>query len=122
MKRFGQVLRTKTKPEKERIVIKVLLDLEIGNYLLLRSDLSSGSSPTGGKKVAYWFPDGAVKAGDLVVLYSKNGESSTKRLTSGKTAHFFYWGREKALWGTADHTAVIMRVSEWKHKIPETTE
>lgn len=104
--------------EKERIVIKAMSDLDIGTYLLLRSSVSSEGSPTAGRKSVYWFPDGMVKAEDLIVLYTKVGERSKKLLSGGRTAHFFYWGYQKALWGTNDYTAVILRVSEWAQKIP----
>lgn len=107
---------------RERLVIDVLFDLDIGNYVALRSRSNDGISPTSGQKIAYWFPDRKIAAGDIVVLYSKAGESSTKRLSSGKTAHFYYWGQSAALWGTSDHSAVLLRVSEWIHRIPERIE
>jgi hypothetical protein len=34
----------------------------------------------------------AVEAGDLVVLYSKPGTQSQKKLNNGTAVHFFYWG------------------------------
>ena len=103
--------------EKERLVIKVLSDLDIGNYLILWSNVSETKSATAGRKTAYWFPDGTVKSGDLVILYTKSGQNSKKDLTEGHTAHFYYWGLENALWGAGVKTAVIMKIEEWFHRI-----
>jgi len=103
--------------EKERLVIKALAEVDIGKYAVFVSSVSSSGSPTAGWKTAYWFPDAAIKSGDLIVLYTKSGESSKKDLGSGRTAHFYYWGLDKTLWGTGKKTAVILRIAEWTHQI-----
>ena len=105
--------------DKERIVIKALSDLDIGEYAVFLSALSDTRSPTAGRKTAYWFPDGMVKPGDLIVLYSKSGSSSKKDIGEGRTAHFYYWGLDKAVWGNDDKTAVILRIAEWTHRNPK---
>jgi hypothetical protein len=103
--------------EKERLVIKALADVDIGKHAVLCSNITADNMPTAGKKTAYWFPDGSVKSGDLVVLYTKSGQNSKKDIGDGHTAHFYYWGLEGTLWGTAKRTAVILRVAEWIHQI-----
>src|SRR5579884_826362 len=104
--------------EKERLVIKIVNDTDIGEYAVFQSRLSSQRNPTWGTKRAYWFPDGAVKSGDLVVLYTKRGKNSTKSLASGRTAHFYYWGQENALWGSPDTAAVVLEISDWISESP----
>jgi hypothetical protein len=103
--------------EKERVILKALADLDIGNYAVLCSTISDRKSPTAGPKIAYWFPDGDVKSGDLIVLYTKSGQNSKKDIAGDHTAHFYYWSREDTLWGTGKRTAVILRVAEWIHQI-----
>jgi hypothetical protein len=102
--------------DKERLIIKALSDLDIGKYAVFRSGISDGK-PISGSKIAYWFPDQQVKSGDSVVLYTKTGKSSKKEMPDGHTAHFFYWHRDSSLWGTGEHTAVVLRVAEWIHKV-----
>jgi len=104
--------------EKERLIIRVLSDLDIGAYIVLWSDLSDSRSPTAGIKTAYWFPDKKVKSGDKIVLYSKSGKDSKKDIGDGHSAHFFYWGLENALWEN-EKTAVLLKVNEWIHRIHE---
>lgn len=102
--------------QKERVIFKASLDMELGEYAVFCSSLSSSGGVTSGRKTAYWFPDGAIKKDDLVVLYTKRGSSSTKELAGTRTAHFFYWGDDHALWGGAGNVAVLLHVSEWSKK------
>lgn len=102
--------------ESERLILKALSDIDIGKFGVFRSGVSDGS-PISGSKSAYWFPDQLVKAGDLVILYSKTGKSSKKEIAGGHTAYFYYWHHDKPLWGTGEKTAVLFRIAEWKHKI-----
>ncbi len=62
------------------------------------------------------FPMASLNAGDLVVLYTKRGKSSVKKLNSGNTAHFYYWGEANALWGGVGNCAVLLAVEDWIFK------
>lgn len=103
--------------EKERIIIKALSDLDIGKYAVFCSNVSETKTPTAGSKIAYWFPDQPLKSGDLVVLYTKAGTNGKKDIAGGQTVYFYYWHRDKSLWGTGQHTAVVLRIAEWTHQI-----
>jgi hypothetical protein len=103
---------------KERIVLKALADLDVGEYAVFRSGISTdGALPTSGRKMAYWFPDEKVKANDLIVLYTKEGSRSSKRLDNGTTAYFFYWGRKESLWGSNEHGAVVLEILDWAFRV-----
>lgn len=106
-------------PLKERIILRALADLDVGQFAVFKSGVgSSGKEPTSGRKAAYWFPDGWIKAGDRVVLYTKKGSRSTKQMDDGYTAHFFYWGREDAMWGDRKSGAVLLGISDWQFELP----
>jgi hypothetical protein len=100
--------------QKERVVIKVLKDLDIGDYAVFCSAVSAAGNATSGLQKAYWFPDGTVKSGDLVVLYTKQGNNSTKALDGGGTAYFYYWRQDRALWD-GNNGAAILEISEWTY-------
>lgn len=102
--------------QKERVIFKVEADVELGMYAVFCTALSSSGKATAGRKTAYWFPDGEIKKDDLVVLYTKRGDSSTKELSNGRTAHFFYWGGDQAMWGNGGNGAVLLHASEWNVK------
>lgn len=102
--------------EKERLILKALSDVDIGKYGVFRSAVSE-DEPISGTKAAYWFPDKRIKAGDLVILYTKQGKSSKKEISGGHTAYFYYWHRKESLWGTGQKAAVLFRIAEWTFQI-----
>ena len=104
---------------KERIILKALTDIDVGEYAILRSAVSSsGREPTSGRKIAYWFPDEKVKASDLVVLYTKKGSRRAKPMGGGRTVYFFYWGRDEVLWHDNQFGAVLLEVGDWQFEVP----
>jgi hypothetical protein len=106
---------------KERIILRALTDVDVGEYAVFRSGVgSSGRAPTSGRKIAYWFPDEKLKANDLVVLYTKKGSRSAKPLEGGRTAYFFYWGKDESLWDDNQFGVVLLEVEDWQFKVPTT--
>ena len=68
----------------ERVVLSVVLPDDVGKYVVLQVDTSEkGDGPTNSVERAYWFPDKKVKAGDFVVLYTKEGEDKEKLNNTG---------------------------------------
>lgn len=113
-----QSIADKGNHEKERLVLKVLSDSDIGDYLLAQTGYSEGSV-TIGVHHTYWFPYKRVSAGDLVVVYSKTGKDSEKELKQGTKAHFFYWGIGTAIWNRSDRALVLLHAPEWVSKSPD---
>jgi hypothetical protein len=106
--------------EKERVVLRAIDDVDIGDYVLLRSRVGAEGGPTSGRKDAYWLPDIVISKGDLVVIYSRGGKSAKKALSSGKTAHFYYWYQKKTFWGPNDgNTLTLIEASEWESRTPD---
>ncbi len=103
------------KLREERLVLRVLSDVDLGDYAVFCSETADDGTPVAGRKRAFWFPDYEVKTGDLIVLYTKSG-SQSKKDWKGKTAHFFYWGLDAAIW-VPTVSAVVLLVSEWEFKI-----
>ena len=73
--------------DKERLIIRVLADVNIGSYVVLRSKKNDNGMPISGTKDAYWFPDVKVSRGDLIVLYTKR--KSARWLSIRKISVFF---------------------------------
>jgi len=104
--------------EKERIVMKAASDTDIGRFAIFRCGVE-GDQITTIVTDTFWLPNMTVRAGDLVVLYSKVGKDNERVLKSGATGHFFYWGRTTPLWGSLDHAPVLVLTREWESYIPE---
>ena len=117
MKLDIQSIAEKGNFEKERLVLKVKVDTDIGDYILIQAGFN-GKDVTIATHQTYWFPYGAVSAGDLIILYTKSGKHSTEALTQGGTAHFYYWGLSKAIWDTSERAPVLLHAPEWIKKKP----
>ena len=113
-----QSIADKGNYDKERLILKVRTDTDIGNYIVIQSGFNDGEV-TIVTFQTYWFPYKAVSAGDLVVLYTKSGKENEKELQEGKRAHFFYWGLSSEIWKRNDRAPVILHAPEWVSKSPD---
>ncbi len=102
----------------ERIVLSVVEDDDIGRYLIMDSTYTSSQNISNKLRHTYWFPDKKVKAGDLIILYTKHGKQSQKANKNGTTSHFFYWDLKNNVWNDDGDAAVLFYASEWTvHKV-----
>lgn len=98
---------------KERLVIRVESHTNVGEFLVMCTGFANGSVNIGVTHT-YWFPDKEVSAGDLIVLYTKSGTISEKKLESGSKAHFYYWGEQGSLWSASNKAAVLLHAPVWE--------
>lgn len=96
--------------DKERLVMKVVSSDDIGRYIVFDTVETGPSTFSSRPKNVYWFPDGEVSAGDLVVLYSKKGNSTKQKNPDGTTTYFFYWGKQTSLWNNSEDGAALLRI------------
>ena len=99
--------------DKERLVVKVLNDAELGFFAIFRSRTANGQLTTGVSDV-YWFGEADVKSGDLVVVYTRAGTDNNRIQKSGSTVHFFYWHQREAFWGDEEFVPVLVLTSDWE--------
>ena len=88
-------------PDKERLVLKVLNDDDIGYYVIFKTSFIEERIYTHIKNT-FWFPDKKVRKGDFIVLYTKSGIQSEAKNKMGTISHIFYWGLKEAIWGRKD--------------------
>ncbi len=98
---------------KERLILKALVDLDIGRFAIFRGE-KSATGITNKVYNTYWFPDKQVKAGDLIILYTGKGVSSSRISANGNEYHFFYWGLSSPIWNLRSVATVLVSVPEWK--------
>lgn len=99
----------------ERIVLKVREDCNVGDFMIMDTTYD-GDHISNKLRHTYWFPDKAVKKGDLVILYSKEGKISEKINPSENTSHFFYWNLKETVWNKDEDCAVLFSISEYETK------
>jgi len=98
---------------RERIVFKVTNDLELGTFIVFKTDKFDDNSFSGNPEELFWFPDKIIKKDDVVVLYTKDKEEIERLNPSGNKSHFFYWGHEKALFSNQDKIVVLIEAKNW---------
>ena len=105
-------IKDKSDPEKERVVISVLTDCNIGDYVLFDTTYS-GNQVSNKLRHSYWFPDKKVSKGDKVILYTKKGREKVKENLSGTKSHFFYWNLENTIWNKDEDCALLMKIEDY---------
>lgn len=105
-------------PEHERLVLRVLRDADIGDFVLIRTRYE-GNQVTTEVANTLWFPYKLVSRGDIVVVYSKSGTDRRKEISDNRTAYFFYWGQDNALWDDDTVAPVLLYAPQWVSKAPE---
>jgi len=100
---------------KERLTLKAADNIDIGDYAVFQCAIVDGVLTTVVKRT-FWFQYDQIEKGDLVVLYTKSGESRSKVLSTGSKAHFFYWGLQNPIWGNDELAAVVLKAPQWESK------
>jgi hypothetical protein len=101
----------------ERLIMRVLSPVvEVGRYAVFRAEVEDESVTTNVSNV-FWFPDGTVKKGDLVVLYTKNGVQKERVNKDGSTSHFYYWGMKEPFWNDPKFVAVLVQIDQWSSTV-----
>lgn len=102
----------------ERIIIDITDDCDIGVYMVLDTTYTKSGGVSNKVRHPYWFPDQDVKAGDVVVLYTRKGNQISCENKNGSTSYFYFWGLDNNVWNNEGDCALLMHVDDWTtHKI-----
>ena len=99
--------------DKERLWLKVLADTDLSYYIVFDTTYTSENSVSNVQRHAHWFNPRKVKAGDYVVLYTREGKISTSQNKDGSTTHFLFWGINRNIWNKDEDCAVLFEVNSW---------
>lgn len=99
---------------KERLWLKVLANTSLKYFIVFDTTYTSENAISNIQRHAYWFKPKDVKAGDYVVLYTKQGVPSDQQNNDGSTTHFLYWGLERTVWNGRGDCAVLFEVNSWQ--------
>lgn len=100
----------------ERIVLKVLEDVDVGDYMLADTTYIAEGEISNELRHTFWIPNKEVEKGDLVVIYTKSGNDSTKLNKLGAKTHFFYWGLGRTIWNQDEDSAALFLIGNWSSK------
>jgi len=102
--------------DKERVVLHAESDDDIGRYILFESTYVTEGTISSNMRNMLWLPGILVNAGDLVVVYTKNGNNKSRTNSDGSKTHFIYWGLDNPVWNRDDACAVVLEISDWDMK------
>ncbi|MRS89143.1 hypothetical protein GJV04_03690 [Enterobacteriaceae bacterium RIT714] len=100
--------------EKERAVIEILEDGNVGTLIVASTRQQGEGSVSSEIKNSYWIPDQDVQKGDLIIIYTKAGKKNNRVTPTNSTSYFFYIGLEAPQYNEADETVVVFDISDWK--------
>ena len=98
--------------DKERIILKVLNDTDLGGYMMAVSTEESDKTISTRLKNVMWMEDQPLKSGDLVVVYTKDGNSGKIDNSDGSTSYFYYWSLARPIGETKDAGVLLFEV-DW---------
>jgi hypothetical protein len=101
---------------KERIVLRALTDDDLGLYFLFKSTDMGNGSVENSVSHPIWLPDKPVKARDLIVIYSRQGNPSQVKNKSGSETYFFYLGSTETIWNESRDCVVLLQCKTWQVK------
>ena len=100
--------------QNERVVLELLEDVEIGNYISFFSKDLGGEVISAKMLYPLWLPNKKLSAGDRVVVYSRDGEKCEKKTDEGRTVFFVYRGLISAVCEADKIRASLMEISDWE--------
>ena len=104
--------------DRERLVMRVLKNVDIGHFMLVRTGFEDNEVTTDVRN-AFWFPYGRLQEGDMVVVYSKKGRDGQRQLDDGHQAHLFHWDQDSSLWNDEHVAPVLLHAPRWEGKAPQ---
>lgn len=99
---------------KERLVLQVMANADIGSYAVFAGRTTPNGATSNVVLHTYWFPDRRVQGSELVVLYTKVGKNTEKMTEDGLLTYFFYWGKDAPLWADSRSLPILLEVKDWQ--------
>jgi hypothetical protein len=101
--------------KNERLTLRALSDLDVGDYLVAQTTIID-DFPTTSFDHMLWFQFKPIKKDDLVVVYTKTGTNTERVLSKGNTAHFFYLDLKSPIWDNPSKGAIVLHTPSWQSK------
>lgn len=101
--------------ERERVVLNVKEDTDVGTYIISTTTVNPDNSISASISNIYWLPNQKVKAGDWVIIYTKGGTKKKLDNEDGSSSYFYYWNLPNTLLSLENSTVVLFETI-WNNK------
>lgn len=103
-------------PEKERVILRVQKNTDLGGYLIATSTENTDNKTINSElSDVLWLPDQKLQAGDLVVIYTKEGKEGKVSNKDGSTSYFYYWGLPEPI-GKDRRSTIVLFDTDWCYR------
>ena len=110
------IVRDPGDKEKERVVLKVMKNTELGNYLIATAtENDDNKTISSSLSNVLWLPDQKLKAGDLVVIYTYSNKKGKTNNIDGSTSYFYTWGLKKPV-GDNKRNTIVLFETDWCYR------
>lgn len=100
----------------EQLWLRVIQEVPDLSVYQVADTTFAGSAVSNELRHLYWFPPAAVRAGDWICLFTKNGKDATVARADGKTTHLFHWRLDRTVWNKGKDQAVLFEIAGWARK------
>lgn len=108
------VLERKT--NDERLVLDVINDCRLGRFVVIDTTYDENGSVSNKNRHMYLFSTQTVKKGDLVVLYTKKGDNTSRKNINGSISYFYFWGLDSTVWNNEGDEASLLHIDAFERK------
>lgn len=100
---------------QERITLTVHDDCNLKDYMVADETYNTSGVASNLHRHTFWFPDQAVKKGDIVTVATGKGKPS--KATNGTTTTYnYFWGLGEAVWNNEGDKAILVQIAKIKIK------
>lgn len=103
--------------DRERVVIDVLVDADLGSFILAAGTRIKSQPREISSRIwnLLWFPDLFAEEGDTIFVYTRGGGEPYVEgaMRNGGVAHKFYLNREAPLWDHPRRIPVLLELADW---------
>lgn len=105
-------LRVQGNETKERLVISVLADCSLDDFMVLDNTYSNEHLLSNEDRHTYIFPFVSAKEGDVIILYTGKGTDVSKENDKGTITYYFYWGLKTPVWNDEGDCAYLVKIAD----------
>ncbi len=99
---------------KEYVVLDVNEDCIASYYIIADTTYTSPGYISNKHRHVHRFVRADLKAGDVVILYTRVGSDEVKKHPDGSATHYRFWNLKTPVWNDDGDGAILFEINDWK--------
>ncbi len=104
------------KANEEYVILDVKQDCNAHHYILADTTYTGENTISNKYRHVHRFAKADLKAGDIIVLYTRVGKSTSEKKGNGSTIYYRYWNLKTAVWNDDGDGAILFQINDWATK------